>query len=55
MALLTQKENNESYTIGQMIKQKDAADFIHMMIEKLIMMRSAIIGKLYIVGKRLLE
>ena len=29
MALLTEKENNESYTFGQMLKQPDAADFIH--------------------------
>ena len=34
MALLSEKENNESYTFGQMIKQKDAADFIHAMIKE---------------------
>ena len=34
MALLTEKENNESYTFGQMIKQPDAADFIHAMIQE---------------------
>ena len=34
MALLTEKENNESYTFGQMLKQPDAADFIHAMIKE---------------------
>ena len=34
MSLLAEKENNESYTLGQMLKQPDAADFIHAMIKK---------------------
>ena len=34
MVLLVEKENNESYTFGQMLKQPDAADFIHPMIKK---------------------
>ena len=34
MALLTEKENNESYNFGQMLKQPDAADFIHSMIKE---------------------
>ena len=33
MVLLAEKENNESYTFGQMLKQPDAADFIHAMIK----------------------
>ena len=33
MAFLAEKENNESYTFGQMLKQPDAADFIHAMIK----------------------
>ena len=34
MALLADKENNESYTFGQMLKKPDAADFIHAMIKE---------------------
>ena len=34
MALLAEKENNESYTFGQMLKQPDAADFIHAIIKE---------------------
>ena len=34
MALLAEKENNESYTFGQMLKQTGAADFIHVMIKE---------------------
>ena len=34
MALLAEKENNESYTFGQMLKQPDSADFIHAMIKE---------------------
>ena len=34
MALLVEKENNESYTFGQMLKQPDAADFINAMIKE---------------------
>ena len=34
MALLSEKENNESYTFGHMLKQPDAADFIHAMIKE---------------------
>ena len=34
MALLAEKENNESYTFGQMLKQPDAADFIQAMIKE---------------------
>ena len=34
MALLSERENNESYTFGQMLKQTDAADFIHVMIKE---------------------
>ena len=34
MSLLAEKENNESYTFWQMIKQPDAADFIHAMIKE---------------------
>ena len=34
MELLANKENNESYTFGYMLKQKYAADFIHAMIKK---------------------
>ena len=34
MALLAEKENNESYTFGQMLKQPYAADFIHAMIKE---------------------
>ena len=34
MALLEEKENNESYTFGQMLKQPDSADFIHAMIKE---------------------
>ena len=34
MVLLTEKENNYSYNFGQMLKQPDAADFIHAMIFK---------------------
>ena len=32
--LLAEKENNESYTFGQMFKHKDAADIIHAMIKE---------------------
>ena len=34
MALLAEKENNESYTFGQMLKHPDAADFIHAIIKE---------------------
>ena len=34
MALLAEKESNESYTFCQMLKQPDAADFIHAMIKE---------------------
>ena len=34
MALLAGKENNESYTFKEMIKQEDAADFIQAMIKE---------------------
>ena len=34
MALLIEKENNESYTFGNMLKQPDVADFIHAMIKE---------------------
>ena len=34
MAFLAEKENNESYTFGQMRKHKDAADFIHAAIKE---------------------
>ena len=34
MALLAEKENNESYTFGQMLKQKDATHFIHAIIKE---------------------
>ena len=34
MALLAKKENNESYTFGQILKQPDAADFIRAMIKE---------------------
>ena len=34
MALLAEKENNESYTFGQMLKQPDDADFIHAMLKE---------------------
>ena len=34
MVLLAEKENNESYTFGQMLRQPDAADFIHAMIKE---------------------
>ena len=34
MALLAEKENNEAYTFGQMLKQPDAADFIHAMTKE---------------------
>ena len=34
IALLAEKENNESYTFGQMLKHKYAADFIHAMIKE---------------------
>ena len=34
MSLLAEKENNESYTFGQMLKNKYAADFIHAMIKE---------------------
>ena len=34
MVFLVEKENNESYTFGQMLKQPDAADFIHTMIKE---------------------
>ena len=34
MALLAEKENNESYTFGQMLKQPDDADFIQEMIKE---------------------
>ena len=34
MALLAEKENNELYTFGQMLKQPDAAYFIHAMIKE---------------------
>ena len=33
-ALLAEKENNESYTFGQMLKQKDADDLIHAIIKE---------------------
>ena len=33
MALLSEKENNESCTVGHIIKQKYAADFINAMIK----------------------
>ena len=34
MALLEEINNNESYTFGQMLKQPDAADFVHAMIKE---------------------
>ena len=34
MSLLAEKENNESYNFGHMLKQKDAADSIHAMIKE---------------------
>ena len=34
MALLAEKESNELYTFGKMLKQPDAADFIHAMIKE---------------------
>ena len=34
MALLAEKENNESCTFGKILKHKDAADFIHTMIKE---------------------
>ena len=34
MELLAEKENNEYYTSGQILKQKYAADFIHAMIKE---------------------
>ena len=34
MVLLAEKENNELYTFGQMLKQLDAADFILAMIKE---------------------
>ena len=34
MALLEEKENNESYTFGKMLKQPDADDLIHAMIKE---------------------
>ena len=34
MVLLAEKENNESYTFGQILKQTDAANFIHAMIKE---------------------
>ena len=34
LAVLSEKENNESYTFGQMLKQKSAADFIHVIIKE---------------------
>ena len=33
MVLLAEKENNELYTFGHMIKQPDAGDFINAMIK----------------------
>ena len=35
MALATEKEDNESYTFKQMLKQPDAADFIKAMMKKM--------------------
>ena len=34
MVFLAEKENNELYTFGQMLKHPDAADFIHAMIKE---------------------
>ena len=34
MALATEKEDNESYTFKQMLRQPDAADFINTMTKK---------------------
>ena len=34
MAFLAEKENNESYTFGQILKQPDADDFIQAMIKE---------------------
>ena len=34
MTLLAEKENNEYYTFVQILKQKDAADFIHTTIKE---------------------
>ena len=34
MALLAEKENNELYTFGKMLRQPDAADFIHSIIKE---------------------
>ena len=34
MAILAEKENNESCNFGQMLKQPDAADFIHATIKE---------------------
>ena len=34
MVLLAEKENNEYYTFGQILKQKDAADLIHSTIKE---------------------
>ena len=34
MELLSEKENNESYIFGHMLKQKDTSDFIHTMIKE---------------------
>ena len=50
MALLAEKENIESYTFGQMLKQTDAADFIHAMIKEATTMSHAITGMWYHAG-----
>ena len=34
MSFMAEKENNRSYTFGQIIKQNNAADFIKAMIKK---------------------
>ena len=34
MEFLAEKENNESYTFGWMLKQKYLADFVHAMIKE---------------------
>ena len=45
MALVTQKEDNESYTFRQMLKQPDAAEFINAMLKETDDHESRVTGK----------
>ena len=44
MALATEKDDNESYTFKQMLKQEDRANFIKAMLKNLMTMKPQDIG-----------